>query len=194
MLRSVTIIIHSVRLKAAIKSLTQSEFLTNIRRRVFSVVLQARAAPIFGVNVGLLRLLLRLPFWVVADGVGVQLSLDALLQLPHWFFAHVLGGAKLDNFTLQELDGLCVALGEFLLQAADKHVLEVVFVTCARLALNRTKLVDNSGRWAPALHWGLRWWLASNGSWVGSCLAYIELTFDWVTLSCRSCFHHVDLL
>ena len=52
----------------------------------------------------------------------------------------------MDNFTLQELDGLCVALGEFLLQAADKHVLEVVFVTCARLALNRTKLVDNSGR------------------------------------------------
>ena len=83
MLRSVTIIIHSVRLEATIKSLTQSEFLTSIRRRVFSVVLQARAAPIFGVNVGLLLLLLRLSFRVVADGVGVQLSLDALLQLAH---------------------------------------------------------------------------------------------------------------
>ena len=191
---SVTIIIHSVRLKAAIKSLTQSEFLASICWRVLSVVLQARTATIFGVNACLLLLLVRLPFWVVANGVGVQFSLDALLQLPHWFLAHVLRGAKLDNFTLQELDGLCVTLGEFLLQTADKHVLEVVFVAFARLTLNRTKLVDNSGRWAPTLHWGLRGWLASNGSWVGSCLAYIELAFDWVTLSCRSCFHHVVLL
>ena len=60
----------------------------------------------------------------------------------------MLARAKQHDFILDEaLDlGLGCTLRELLLHAADEHVLEVVFVACACLALNRTKLVVHSGR------------------------------------------------
>ena len=50
------------------------------------------------------------------------------------------------NFALEELDGLRVSLGELLLQTADEHVLEVVFVACACLSFDRSELVVDPSR------------------------------------------------
>ena len=141
--------------------------------------------------------LVRLPFRDVACTVRVQFSLNAQLELPHGLLTDVLWGAKLTDFTLEQLDSFWVALGELLLQSTDKHVLEVVIVTWGACpTLNRAKLVYRSRLRALPIKGSLRWWSASIRNaclWIAT--SRIELTFNCVPLgSCSTTFDHFNFI